>query len=141
MNICYLGTCSNKDKPRIFRQLAEWEAVVRITDHDEHIKVISTGPLPEIEGWNRIKVRDKTEHWDVKYWDFAMTIFRYMLKKHQNPVIAIDVLVHYLCNLSLMPESAYLNMLSANRRWIDLTVSDEEDHGWELEALKKKWHK
>ncbi len=134
---CYLGVCGPGLKQKIKRALLGVEGVYRITDHGGHIKINTTKPLPPVRGLRTILVKDRTTHWDAEYWDFAMSVFRRATTKHQRPEKAFGVMVHYLCNLFGLPEVEVLNMLAAQRVFIDATWTDERAHGWELKELAK----
>lgn len=135
--VCYLVRVRSADKKRLMVVMAKNDNVLRVTDHGPHVKVVSRGPLTPLKGLTFTKVPDKTKHWDVMYWDFAMQVFRRAIKKRQKPDMAIGVLVHYLCNLMGQPEELLLRKLAANRAYIDAAISDEEAHGWEMKALRK----
>lgn len=137
MKSCYLGVCRG-DKEKIKRRLVAIPGVYRITDHGSHVKVNTTKPLPAVRGFRAIRTRDRSTHWDVKYWDFCMDAFRYATKKRHDRK-ALDVLLHYLVNLfgEGDREEEFYAMLAANRRWINRAWTDERAHGWEITALRK----
>ena len=133
---CYLGYCAQRDKPRVVKALLSNAAVVRVTDHGPHLKVITKRRLPKIRGFDPRLVLDKTTHWDVKYWDFAMAIARHITTKRQSPHDAIGVLNHYLCNVLGLPEPELMDFLASGNRYIQKAYTDEQAHGWEIKALR-----
>lgn len=133
---CYLGICKGRSRQDIKRELVGVEGLLRITDHETHLKVISEEELPPIVGFATTCVEDKTGHWDVHYWDIAMEGFCYAVKKGHDRK-ALDVLVHYLCNLFGEPEQEYYEYLAKKRRLIDANTAESDGQDWEREALKE----
>jgi hypothetical protein len=136
-SLCYLGTCDRGTQQAVKRALLRVPGVFRITDHGPHIKINTAKRLPAVRHLKAVQVPDKTTHWDVAYWDFAMAAFRRATTKRQAPHRVIGVMLHYLCNLFGVPESELLDMLAAERRYLERAVTDEEAHGWEMRALNK----
>lgn len=132
---CYLGVTKRPQWTK--RRLLKVAGVYRITDHGPHLKVNTTKPLPPIPGFRAILVRDRTTHFDATYWDFALAAFRHATRKRHAASQAIGVVVHYLYNLFGIPEAEHLDVLAANRRWINATMTDMDAHGWEIVALRK----
>lgn len=137
---CYLGICL-RNKQDVKRALLNVPGVYRITDHGGHIKINTTKRLPTIRNLRTVLVRDRTKHFDARYWDFAMEAFRHA-EKRKHGRQPLGIMIHYLCNLfgETTSEAAYLAMAAAQRAYIDATVSDEDAHGWELpyvQALRK----
>ena len=134
---CYLVPCrSEKQKRGLVRALLDLSNVLRVTDHGPHIKVISTKRIARLRGARFILVPDRTKHWDVRYWDFAMTIARHAQRRRQRPRDAFGVIVHYLCNLWGLAEIETLAAIIAGRAHVEHTVTDEQAHGWELRHLR-----
>lgn len=132
---CYIGITDRMQWTK--RRLLKCRGVYRITDHGTHLKVNTTRRLPRIAGFRAVLVRDRTTHFDPRYWDFAMAAFRRATSRRHGGEQAIGVMVHYLYNLFGLPEAAHLDVLAAGRRYIDATVTDEQAHGWELPYVKK----
>ena len=134
---CYLGVCSRN------RQEVKAELVLRgayrVTDHDTYLKVLHVVE-PSVDGFRCIKVEDKTKHWDETYWNFAMDAFRYAGSKGHD-YKALDVTIHYLCNLFGVAETEYYSYLVEKRRFIDATFKDDDGtpsgYAWEIAELKK----
>ena len=133
---CYLLTVPRRYKQAAKNRMARLSCVARITDHGGHIKVIASKQPPRQKHcgpW--VEAEDETTHWDVKYWDFAMAVYRRSLKRGQAPAESMGVMVHYLCNLFGLPEQALLSKLFYDRAFVDAWLTNEEAHGWELDAL------
>lgn len=132
---CYLGVTRRPQWTK--RRLLAVLGVYRITDHGPHLKINTTKALPRIAGLRTILVRDRTTHFDARYWDFALDAFRHATKKRHTSTQAIGIVIHYLYNLFGLPEAEHLDVLAANRHWINATMTDMEAHGWEIVALRK----
>lgn len=133
---CFIAIV-NGSKRGAIQGLLRYERVLRVTDHGSHIKIVVRGALPKVCGVHAMAVRDRTTHWDVRYWDFATEIARHTWTKGQEPHRSIAVLLHYLANIFVLPEAELLDMIAANRRFVGAAVTEEEAHGWELPYLQK----
>lgn len=132
---CYLALCGPKRKT--ISALLRDTNVLRVTDHDSHIKVVTRRPWKVPDGIVAERVKDQTTHWDVEYWAFAMMIARHTQSKRQDPAQAFKVMVHYLANLWVLPEAEFCEWVAAGRRYLSAAVSDEEAHGWELPIVER----
>lgn len=141
-NRCYLITAlSRNDLVSLKKILRKEKNIYRITDHDTHLKVKSKKKLKPYYGYRYLLVEDKTNHIDERYWDFCMSIWNYALDKNQDPYIVIKIVFHYLCNLfdiNNEEEAFLLKFMASSRLHINKTISNYDDHGWEIEALKGK---
>lgn len=136
---CYLGRYQNKDRDRIMRALMAAKFVITITDHGPHLKVITRrGAPPRVVGVSWRFVKDRTTHWDRKYWDFAMAVGRHATLNRRDKMTSLRVMIHYLFNLFGLPEAEALELIAAERRYLIATVTDRQAHGWELDALGMK---
>jgi hypothetical protein len=133
---CYLAVAKRPQAAKV--ALLRLPYVTRVTDHGTHLKIRSTKRLPAIGGVRGLKVRDRTTHQlDGTYWDFATAAFRHAVRHKHPSATALSVMVHYLYNLFGLPEAEHLAVLAAHRQYLNRVVTDEQDHGWELTALRK----
>lgn len=123
----------------IIYRMPQMKCVLRYVFHSKHVKIKATRK-PRLNYTKMIKVKDRTDHFDVWLSNITYKIIQRIRKKGYNYNQALSVITHLLYNAHYEGyNTEFKYHMNRSQRLFKAVqkVTEEDDHGWELKELRR----